>query len=701
MATKDVEALSEAEASEELAFLAETIAAHDEQYHTKDTPLISDAEYDAMRQRNSAIEKRFPKLIRGDSPSFKVGARVAEGFQKVTHARAMLSLGNAFSDEDVSDFVDRIRRFLSMEESDELALTAEPKIDGLSASLRYEKGRFVQGATRGDGEVGEDVTRNLLTIDDIPRTLKGEGWPDVVEVRGEVFMEHAAFAALNERQEAAGKPPFANPRNAAAGSLRQLDARITAERPLRFFAYAWGEISERPFATQVKAFKTFETWGFKPNPRTLATASIKDILDHYREIEELRSGLGYDIDGVVYKVDRLDLQERLGFVSRAPRWAIAHKFPPEQATTVLEDIEIQVGRTGALTPVAKLKPVTVGGVVVSNATLHNEDEIKRKGVLIGDTVVIQRAGDVIPQVVEAVEAKRTGREKPFEFPTHCPVCGSEVGRDVNEKTGKQDVVLRCSGGLTCSAQAVERLKHFVSRDAYDIEGLGSKQIEAFYEDGLVKSPADIFTLATRDAASDNPLAKKEGWGETSVTNLFAAIEERRTIDFDRFLFALGIRHIGQTTARLMARNFDSPEALIEAVTVANDKDSQAYADLIAIDGFGDTAIESLVQFFHEPHNQEAVAALLGEVKVIPLEAQDLSSPVAGKTVVFTGKLEYMSRSEAKVRAESLGAKVSGSVSAKTDILVAGPGAGSKLKKATELGVETLTEEEWLKLVEGL
>lgn len=700
MATKDVEALSEAEASEELAFLAETIAAHDEQYHTKDTPLISDAEYDAMRQRNSTIEKRFPKLIRGDSPSFKVGGRVAEGFQKVTHARAMLSLGNAFSDEDVSDFVDRIRRFLSMEESDELVLTAEPKIDGLSASLRYEKGRFVQGATRGDGEVGEDVTRNLLTIDDIPRTLKGEGWPDVVEVRGEVFMEHAAFAALNERQEAAGKPPFANPRNAAAGSLRQLDARITAERPLRFFAYAWGELSERPFATQVKAFKAFETWGFKPNPRTLATASIKDIFDHYREIEELRSGLGYDIDGVVYKVDRLDLQERLGFVSRAPRWAIAHKFPPEQATTVLEDIEIQVGRTGALTPVAKLRPVTVGGVVVSNATLHNEDEIKRKGVLIGDTVVIQRAGDVIPQVVEAVEAKRTGREKPFEFPTHCPVCGSEANRDVNEKTGKQDVVLRCSGGLTCSAQAVERLKHFVSRDAYDIEGLGSKQIEAFYEDGLVKSPADIFTLATRDAASDNPLAKKEGWGETSVTNLFAAIEERRTIDFDRFLFALGIRHIGQTTARLMARNFDSPEALIEAVTAANDKDSQAYADLIAIDGFGDTAIESLVQFFHEPHNQEAVAALLGEVKVIPLEAQDLSSPVAGKTVVFTGKLEYMSRSEAKVRAESLGAKVSGSVSAKTDILVAGPGAGSKLKKATELGVETLTEEEWLKLVEG-
>lgn len=701
MATKDVEALSEAEASEELAFLAETIAAHDEQYHTKDTPLISDAEYDAMRQRNSAIEKRFPKLIRGDSPSFKVGGRVAEGFQKVTHARAMLSLGNAFSDEDVSDFVDRIRRFLSMEESDELVLTAEPKIDGLSASLRYEKGRFVQGATRGDGEVGEDVTRNLLTIDDIPRTLKGEGWPEVVEVRGEVFMEHAAFAALNERQEAAGKPPFANPRNAAAGSLRQLDARITAERPLRFFAYAWGEMSERPFTTQVEAFKIFESWGIKPNPRTLATASIKTILDHYREIEELRSGLGYDIDGVVYKVDRLDLQERLGFVSRAPRWAIAHKFPPEQATTVLEDIEIQVGRTGALTPVAKLYPVTVGGVVVSNATLHNEDEIRRKDVRIGDTVVIQRAGDVIPQVVKAVLEKRPGDTKPFEFPTHCPVCGSEANRDVNEKTGKQDVVLRCSGGLTCSAQAVERLKHFVSRDAYDIEGLGSKQIEAFYEDGQVKSPADIFMLATRDAASDNPLGKKEGWGETSVKNLFAAIEERRTIDFDRFLFALGIRHIGQTTARLMARNFESPEALIQAVTEANDKDSQAYADLIAIDGFGDTAIESLVQFFHEPHNREAVAALLGQVKVIPLEAQDLSSPVAGKTVVFTGKLEYMSRSEAKVRAESLGAKVSGSVSAKTDILVAGPGAGSKLKKATELGVETLTEEEWLKLVEGL
>lgn len=698
MATKDVEALSEAEAEQELASLAEVIAAHDEHYHTKDTPLISDAEYDAMRQRNSAIEKRFPNLVRGDSPSFKVGARVAEGFQKVTHARPMLSLGNAFSDEDVADFVERIRRFLSMEEIDELVLTAEPKIDGLSASLRYENGRFVQGATRGDGEVGEEVTRNLLTIGNIPRTLKGKGWPDVVEVRGEVFMEHAAFSELNERQEVAGKPPFANPRNAAAGSLRQLDSRITAERPLRFFAYAWGELSERPFETQVAAFEIFKSWGFETNPRTLATASMDEILSHYREIEELRSGLGYDIDGVVYKVDRLDLQERLGFVSRAPRWAIAHKFPPEQATTVLEDIEIQVGRTGALTPVAKLHPVTVGGVVVSNATLHNEDEIRRKDVRIGDTVVIQRAGDVIPQVVEAVTKKRPKGTEPYEFPKTCPVCGSEANRDVNEKTGKEDVVWRCSGGLTCSAQAVERLKHFVSRDAYDIEGLGSKQVEAFYEDGLVKGPADIFTLATKDEGSENSLAKKEGWGETSVRNLFAAIEERRQVDFDRFLFALGIRHIGQTTARLMARNFESPEALIAAVKEAGDKESSAYADLIAIDGFGDTAIEALVQFFHEPHNREAVAELLDQVTVIPLEAQDLSSPVAGKTVVFTGKLEHMSRSEAKVRAESLGAKVSGSVSAKTDILVAGPGAGSKLKKATELGVETLTEDEWLALI---
>lgn len=700
MAAKEVEALSEAEARDELARLAEAIAGHDELYHTKDAPLISDAEYDALRQRNSAIEKRFPKLRRGDSPSFKVGGKLAEGFQKVTHARPMLSLGNAFSDADVSDFVDRIRRFLSMGEGDELVLTAEPKIDGLSASLRYEAGRFVQGATRGDGEVGEDVTRNLLTIGNIPRTLKGKGLPDVVEVRGEVFMEHAAFAELNERQEAAGKPPFANPRNAAAGSLRQLDARITATRPLRFFAYAWGEMGELPFDTQVEAFKAFKSWGFETNPRTLATANMDEILAHYREIEALRSSLGYDIDGVVYKVNRLDLQERLGFVSRAPRWAIAHKFPPEQATTVLEDIEIQVGRTGALTPVAKLRPVTVGGVVVSNATLHNADEIKRRDVRIGDTVVIQRAGDVIPQVVEAIVSKRTGKETPFVFPTHCPVCGSEVGRDVNEKTGKEDIVLRCSGGLTCSAQAVERLKHFVSRDAFDIEGLGSKQIEAFYEDGLIKGPADIFMLATRDAASDAPLAKKEGWGETSVQNLFAAIEERRSIDFDRFLFALGIRHIGQTTARLMARNFDTPEALIEAVKEASDKDSQAYADLLAIDGFGDIAVEALVQFFHEPHNRQAVSALLEQVTVIPLEAQDLSSPVAGKTVVFTGKLEQMSRSEAKVRAESLGAKVSGSVSAKTDILVAGPGAGSKLKKATELGIETLTEEEWLALVEG-
>lgn len=696
----DVEALSASEAEAELARLAEAIADHDESYHTKDSPQISDAEYDALRQRNSAIEKRFPKLRRDDSPSFKVGGRVAEGFSKVTHARAMLSLGNAFTDEDVREFATRIRRFLTLEETDDLVLTAEPKIDGLSASLRYENGRFVQGATRGDGEVGEDVTRNLLTVDNIPRELKGKGWPDVVEVRGEVFMEHAAFTELNERQEEAGKPPFANPRNAAAGSLRQLDSRITSERSLRFFAYAWGEMSAVPFASQTEAFETFDAWGFETNPRVLATSNVDDILTHYREIEDLRSGLGYDIDGVVYKVDRLDLQERLGFVSRAPRWAIAHKFPPEQATTVLEDIEIQVGRTGALTPVAKLKPVTVGGVVVSNATLHNEDEIERKGVRIGDTVVIQRAGDVIPQVVEAIKSKRPKGAKKFKFPTHCPVCGSEANRDVNEKTGKEDVVLRCSGGLTCSAQAVERLKHFVSRDAYDIEGLGSKQIEAFHGEGLVKTPADIFKLAKVNEASDNPLEKKEGWGDTSVTNLFAAIEDRRSIDFDRFLFALGIRHIGQTTARLMARNFDSPKALIAAVTEASDESSQAYADLIAIDGFGDTAIKALVQFFHEPHNADAVAALLEQVTVIPLEAQDLTSPVAGKIVVFTGKLEQMSRSEAKVRAEGLGAKVSGSVSAKTDILVAGPGAGSKLKKATELGVETLTEEEWLELVEG-
>jgi DNA ligase (NAD+) len=689
------------EAEAELAHLAQIIEAHDESYHTKDAPTISDAEYDDLRQLNSAIEKRFPDLRRADSPSFKVGGRVAEGFSKVTHARAMLSLGNAFSDDDVREFATRIRRFLSLEESDELVLTAEPKIDGLSASLRYENGKFLQGATRGDGEVGEDVTRNLLTIENIPRQLKGTGWPDVVEVRGEVFMEHEAFAALNERQEEAGKPPFANPRNAAAGSLRQLDSRVTSDRPLRFFAYAWGEMSVLPFDSQTEAFKAFKKWGFETNPRTLATSNVEKILAHYREIEEQRSGLGYDIDGVVYKVNRLDLQERLGFVSRAPRWAIAHKFPPEQATTVLEDIEIQVGRTGALTPVAKLKPVTVGGVVVSNATLHNEDEIARKEILIGDTVVIQRAGDVIPQVVGPVKAKRTGKEKPFIFPTRCPGCDSEAFRDVNEKTGKEDVVLRCSGGLTCSAQAVERLRHFVSRDAFDIEGLGAKQIETFHEDELIKTPADIFTLARRDASSQNPLKKKKGWKETSVTNLFASIEERRSIDFDRFLFALGIRHIGQTTARLMARNFDSPEALIAAVEEASDEESQAYADLIAIDGFGDTAIKALVQFFHEPHNKEAVAALLEEVTVVPLAARDLSSPVAGKIVVFTGKLEQMSRSEAKVRAESLGAKVSGSVSAKTDILVAGPGAGSKLKKATELGVETLTEDEWLALVEGL
>lgn len=508
MSEKPVKDLSESQAKKELARLAAQIAEHDKHYHTHDNPLISDADYDALRRRNDEIETKFPDLVRADSPSKRVGAGVAEGFKKIAHARPMLSLGNAFSDEDVADFVERIRRFLQMEESEELALTSEPKIDGLSASIRYENGKLIYAATRGDGETGEDVTHNILTIADIPKNLKGKGWPEVVEVRGEVFMSHDDFANLNTRQEEADKPVFANPRNAAAGSLRQLDAKITAGRPLRFFAYAWGEMSDNPFKTQSDALGGFEKWGFTINPNTKRSLEVSELIDHYRDIEERRASLGYDIDGVVYKVDRLDLQERLGFVSRAPRWAIAHKFPPEQATTVLEDIEIQVGRTGALTPVAKLKPVTVGGVVVSNATLHNEDEIRRKDLHIGDTVVIQRAGDVIPQVVRPIEKKRPKDAKPYKFPTHCPVCGSEAQRDVNEKTGNEDVVQRCSGGLICPAQAIERLKHFVSRDATDIDGMGAKQIEAFWEDELIRTPADIFRLRKKMRKQAEHLPRK-------------------------------------------------------------------------------------------------------------------------------------------------------------------------------------------------
>ena len=686
--SKPVEALSRDEADFEMRVLAAQLEKHDKLYHQKDTPEISDADYDALRRRNEALEEAFPDLIRPNSPSKRVGAAPAAGFSKVRHKRPMLSLSNAFSDEDVTDFVARIRRFLSLGEDAPVALVAEPKIDGLSASLRYVNGKFIQGATRGDGTEGEDITRNLQTIADIPKELP-DGAPEIFEVRGEVFMGKAEFRALNERQTEAGKKVFANPRNAAAGSLRQLDPSITAERTLHFFAYSWGEVSEMPSDTQTGFLEKLKEWGFVINPMTKLCDGSATALEAYRAIGEARAGLDYDIDGVVYKVDRLDWQDRLGMVSRAPRWAIAHKFPAEQAETVLEGIDIQVGRTGALTPVARLTPITVGGVVVSNATLHNEDEIQRKGVRIGDTVVIQRAGDVIPQVVRVVEEKRPADAVPYVFPDHCPVCGSEAVRPEGE------VVRRCTGGLICAAQAVERLKHFVSRDAFDIEGLGSKQVEAFYEDGLIAQPGDIFRL--KDRAEE--ISTREGWGEKSLTNLMAAIEERRQIGLDRLIYSLGIRQIGQATAKLLAANYGTLPALTEAMLEASDPESEAYANLINIDQIGNSVAGDLVAFFHEDHNRDVLSDLENVLEIETFErtvAED--SPVAGKTVVFTGTLTTVSRGEAKAKAESLGAKVAGSVSKKTDFVIVGADAGSKAKKAEELGLTILSEEEWLTMI---
>ncbi|PKQ04603.1 MAG: DNA ligase (NAD(+)) LigA [Alphaproteobacteria bacterium HGW-Alphaproteobacteria-11] len=685
------------EAAEELERLAGEIAEHDALYHGKDAPRISDAAYDELRKRNDAIEQRYPELVREDSPSHRVGAAPAEGFGKVVHKVPMLSLSNAFDDDDVRDFCARVRRFLNIKEDETLAITAEPKIDGLSAALRYENGKFVLGATRGDGREGENVTENLKTIVDVPKALKGKNIPDIVEIRGEVYMSHEDFAALNERQKAAGKPVFANPRNAAAGSLRQLDAKITASRPLRFFAYTWGEMSALPADTQSGVIDAFAKWGFAVNPLFRRCASVDELIAFYHEVEEGRAGLGYDIDGVVYKVDRLDWQNRLGFVSRSPRWAIAHKFPAEQAMTVLEKIEIQVGRTGKLTPVARLTPVTVGGVVVSNATLHNQDEIERLGVRPGDTVVVQRAGDVIPQIVRVVEEKPRGKKK-FVFPETCPECGSHAVREVNPKTGKVDVDRRCTGGLVCPAQAVERLRHFVSRNAFDIEGLGEKQIAAFYDDGLIARPDDIFTLEARDKKSLKKLKDREGWGETSARNLFAAIDARREVDIDRFIFALGIRHVGETNARLLARSYGTLDNFETQMRAAADREGEAWSELMSIDGVGEVLAEALTDFFDEPHNREVLAGLRkAGVEAVPLPAQETGSPIAGKTVVFTGSLERMTRSEAKARAEQMGAKVAGSVSAKTDLVVHGPGAGSKLAKAQELGIETITEDEWMEM----
>ncbi|MGL4396516.1 MAG: NAD-dependent DNA ligase LigA [Hyphomicrobium sp.] len=698
-----VEDLDAAAAEAELARLAGEIERHDALYYRNDAPEISDAAYDALRLRNAAIEARFPDLVRADSPSHRVGAAPVDGFGKVRHSVAMLSLSNAFDDADVSEFVERVRRFLKLDALDPLAVTAEPKIDGLSLSIRYERGILVQAATRGDGAEGENVTVNVKTIGEVPQRLKGRDVPDVIDVRGEVYMSHADFAALNAAQVAAGDKVFANPRNAAAGSLRQLDPAITARRPLRFYAYAWGEAAALPADTQAGVVQAFETWGLPVNARMRTCGSAAELIDYYSDLMARRATLGYDIDGVVYKVNRLDYQQRLGFVSRSPRWAIAHKFPAEQATTVLRDIEIQVGRTGALTPVAKLEPVTVGGVVVSNATLHNEDEIQRKDVRIGDTVVVQRAGDVIPQIVSVVADKRPPSAVAYVFPTECPVCGSHAVRETDEKTGESDVVRRCSGGLVCPAQAKERLKHFVSRNAFDIEGLGDERIELLYGDGRIERPADIFTLPRRDAEHAKPLAMVEGFGRKSVDKLFAAIAARRAIGLERLIFALGIRHIGETTAKDLARAYGTWPAFYAAASAAvvGGDDSDAYRDIDNIEGIGKTVVDALIDFFGEPHNVDAIEALIAEIDVQPfVQPVATGSPVAGKTVVFTGTLTRLTRNEAKAQAERLGAKVAGSVSKKTDYVVAGADAGSKLDAARALGVTVLSEDDWLALIAG-
>lgn len=714
--TIPVETLSEEQAKAELQRLAAEIAHHDALYHGKDKPEISDADYDALKRRNDAIEAQFPGLVRTDSPSQRVGAAPAGIFAQVTHARPMLSLDNTFSDEDVQDFISSVYRFLGQMPDNSIAFTAEPKIDGLSMSLRYENRKLVTAATRGDGTTGENVTANIRTIREIPNELPADA-PDIVEVRGEVYMAKSDFMALNAQMEAEGKQTYVNPRNTASGSLRQLDPKVTASRKLRFFAYAWGEMSQMPAETQWEMVQVFGRWGFPINPLTERLSSVQAILDHYREIGLQRPELDYDIDGVVYKVDRLDLQARLGFRSRSPRWATAHKFPAEQAFTTVEAIDIQVGRTGALTPVARLTPITVGGVVVTNATLHNADYIEGIGnsgqrirpeehdIRIGDTVIVQRAGDVIPQVLDVVLEKRPAEASRYVFPKTCPVCGSHAVREKNEKTGKLDSVTRCTGGFVCRAQAVEHIKHFVSRNAFDIEGLGTKQVDFFFESDdpalMIRTAPDIFTLKARQERSLTKLENIEGFGRISVRKLFEAIDARREIALNRFIFALGIRHVGETTAKLLARSYGSYAAFAEAMQAAGSKFGDAWNDLNSIDGIGEVVAASIVEFFKEPRNLEVVERLLSEVTPLDAEAAVVSdSPVAGKTVVFTGSLERFTRDEAKARAEGLGAKVAGSVSKKTDYVVAGPGAGSKLDKARELGVEVMTEDEWLALIGG-
>ncbi len=690
-----VEELSEAAAASELERLAREIAYHDKLYHGDDAPEISDAAYDALWRRNRAIEHRFTHLKRTDSPSHRVGAPVSERFEKIGHSVAMLSLDNAFSEEDVGDFVERVRRFLKMDPGQPLGLTAEPKIDGLSLSLRYEDGKLVSAATRGDGQTGEDVTANARTITDIPAVLSGIV-PKVLEIRGEVYFLNADFVAVNERQEREGKPVYANPRNTAAGSLRQLDPNITASRPLKFFAYAWGEVSEMPADTQMRMIDFLRACGFRTNPLMVRCEDVASLVAHYRQIEAMRAELGYDIDGVVYKVDDLALQRRLGFVSRNPRWAIAHKFPAEKAVTVLNDIDIQVGRTGALTPVARLQPVTVGGVVVTNATLHNAEEIERLDVRPGDTVTVQRAGDVIPQVLSVITEKRPSGAEKYVFPTICP-CDLKTPV-VREETasGEAGVIRRCSGEFACPYQRIEHLRHFVSRRAFDIDGLGEKQIAFFYDDPdlPVRAPADIFTLQKRDGGNLKKLAAKEGWGATSAEKLFAAIEQRRTIGLDRMIYGLGIRHVGENTARTLARSYGSWNAFHDAVLSVANEEEEAREEMVALDDIGPAVIEAIARYFSEDHNRALVEQLADEVNVEDAEQPVANSAVSGKTVVFTGALERMSRDEAKAMAEQMGAKVAGSVSKKTDLVVAGPGAGSKLKKAQDLDVEVIDEDTW-------
>jgi DNA ligase (NAD+) len=695
---KPVDALTESEAADELTRLADEIAAHDIRYYQDEAPTVSDAAYDALKQRNAAIEARFPHLVRENSPSLKVGAARAEKFAPVEHGTPMLSLDNMFSEAEALEFDARIKRFLRLPD-EPIAYTAEPKIDGLSASLRYEKGLLAQGATRGDGRVGEDVTANLRTLKEIPHRLKGSGWPEVIEIRGEVYLGHAEFAALNEAALAAGERTYANPRNAASGSLRQIDPSITARRPLRFFAYAWGLVSA-PFAeTQWQALQALKAWGFQITPQARRVEGAEGLIAAYRELEAERPHLGFDIDGVVYKVDRLDWQGRLGFVSRSPRWAIAHKFPAQQARTVLEGIEIQVGRTGSLTPVARLHPVTVGGVVVKNATLHNADEIARLDVRIGDTVVLQRAGDVIPQILRVIPEERPRDAQPYRFPEVCPChLKTPVARETTSG-GAETVVRRCTGEFACPFQRVEHLKHFVSRRAFDIEGLGEKQLQAFFEEGLVREPADIFRLA-RDEAALQALREREGYGETSVRNLAASIEARRRISLDRFIYSLGVRHIGETTAITLARGYGSASAFLKAMDEVAARDEAAMAELDALDQVGEAVIEAAAAYFAEDHNRRIVQALVEQLDIQDAEQPKSDTAVAGKTVVFTGALERMTRDEAKAQAEALGAKVASSVSKKTDIVVAGPGAGSKLKTAADLGVQVMTEEEWLAMVAG-